>query len=219
MKIVCLSDTHGKHHEMAVPTGDLLLHAGDISSQGEPWEIVSFLNWFASLPHPHKVFIAGNHDFLAERNPSFFRELIPAGIHYLNDNGVTIEGIHIWGSPVTPWFYDWAFNRHRGEDIRRHWVPIPLETDILLTHGPVYGIRDLTFDGRLVGCEELNAKVWEVRPRLHVFGHIHEGYGITRVEEISFVNAANLNTSYELVNPPIVLDWEALAKISPMPET
>lgn len=203
-----MSDTHGLHGQIAVPEGDLLLHAGDVSAMGELRQVEEFLSWFALQPHPHKVFIAGNHDFLAERNPALFEELVPAGIHYLNDSGATVAGLRIWGSPVTPWFYDWAFNRRRGEEIRRHWSMIPPGIDILLTHGPVYGIRDLTFDGRLVGCEELNARVWHVKPKLHVFGHIHEGHGITEVNGTTFVNAAALDVHYKPVNAPIVVEWE-----------
>ncbi|MDP5168789.1 MAG: metallophosphatase domain-containing protein [Bacteroidia bacterium] len=214
MRIVCISDTHGQHAQIELPEGDLLLHAGDISSSGEPWQVESFLSWFSAQPHPHKVFIAGNHDFLAERNVDLFQEMIPPNVHYLKNEGIEIAGIKIWGSPITPWFFDWAFNRHRGEDIRRYWQQIPTDTDILLTHGPVYGIRDLTFDGKIVGCEELNAKIWEVKPLLHVFGHIHEGYGISEVNGITFVNASILDLQYRVANLPVVMDWELLLKAS-----
>lgn len=209
MKIVCISDTHGKHKQIELPDGDILIHAGDISGRGEIWQVESFLQWFSAQPHPYKVFIAGNHDFLAEQNATLFKELIPDNIIYLNDEGVEIAGIKIWGSPVSPWFYDWAFNRQRGEDIKRHWDLIPEDTDILITHGPVHGIRDLTFDRQQVGCEELRKLIWEIHPRLHICGHIHEAYGTSKVDGITFINASILDLKYQVAHSPVVIDWES----------
>lgn len=209
MKIVCISDTHGKHEQVDLPEGDILIHAGDISDRGETWQVESFLHWFSAQPHTYKVFIAGNHDFLAERNSILFRELIPDNVIYLNDEGTEIEGIKIWGSPVSPWFYDWAFNRQRGEEIKRHWDLIPKETDILITHGPVYGIRDLTFDRQKVGCEELCKRIWEIHPSLHICGHIHEAYGVSEANGITFVNASILDLEYQVAHSPVVIDWES----------
>lgn len=206
MKIVCISDTHDQHDRISLPDGDMLLHAGDFSSMGTFQQVTQFLDWFGQQPHRHKVFIAGNHDFLAEREPGLFRSLIPAHCHYLENQGVNIEGLHLWGSPMTPWFFDWAFNRQRGEDIRRYWEAIPLETDLLITHGPPYGIRDLNLHGVLTGCEDLNQRIWEVAPRAHVFGHIHEGHGITEANDIRFVNSSCLDVSYQAVHQPIVIE-------------
>lgn len=208
MRIVCLSDTHGLHDQVKVPDGDLLLHAGDFSSRGEVHQVRAFLEWFADQPHRHKVFIAGNHDFLAERDPALFRSLVPSNCVYLEDEGVMIERKLIWGSPYTPWFYDWAFNCQRGLEIDQHWQQIWPGTDILLTHGPPYGIRDLTFHGELVGCADLNRHVWVQRPRLHVFGHIHEAYGLTEVNGIQFANASSVNLAYEMAHAPLVFDWK-----------
>ncbi|GAB4417307.1 MAG: hypothetical protein OHK0039_27490 [Bacteroidia bacterium] len=164
------------------------------------------MTWFGEQPYRYKVCIAGNHDFLAERNPDLLRSLIPSSVHYLENTGVELEGHYIWGSPVTPWFYDWAFNRHRGEAIRPYWEQIPPQTDILITHGPPYGIRDLTLHGDLAGCEELNHRVWQLALRLHVFGHIHEGYGITEVGNVCFVNASVLDVAYQPVHAPILVE-------------
>jgi Icc-related predicted phosphoesterase len=207
MKIVCISDTHTLHKNMKIPDGDLLIHAGDVSSRGKLEEIIQFNDWLGTLPHRHKVMIAGNHDFYFESNPPHAKSLITNAV-YLNDSGIEIEGIKIWGSPVQPWFYDWAFNRQRGEDIRKHWDLIPTETDILITHGPPYGILDETARGELVGCEDLLKVIQQrVKPRLHVFGHIHEGYGKTEIGETIFVNAAMVNLQYRPVNQAIVVDF------------
>jgi Icc-related predicted phosphoesterase len=206
MKIVCISDTHGQHERFELPPGDMLLHAGDFTAMGTLRQVRQFTTWLAKQPYRHKVFIAGNHDFLAERNPALFRSLIPLPCHYLENEGIEIEGIQIWGSPITPWFFDWAFNRQRGKEIRSYWEAIPPETDLLVTHGPPYGIRDLNLHGTLTGCEDLNQRIWEVAPRAHVFGHIHEAYGISEVNQIRFINAACLDVSYQPVHQPIVIE-------------
>lgn len=208
MKIVLLSDTHCTHQYLEVPAGDLLIHAGDFSLRGREAETQDFLDWFSSQPHPHKVFISGNHDFMAEKVPALFRSMLPTNVHYLEDSGVEIEGIRIWGSPITPWFYNWAFNRLRGDEINQYWQKIPENTDILITHGPPFGILDLTDGGDAVGCEDLMARIEEIKPKLHVFGHIHEAYGQLQKGETLFVNASCVNLRYNPVNDPIVLDWD-----------
>src|SRR5947209_6179907 len=104
----------------------MLLHAGDITYRGDKEETDDFLKWFSRQNYRYKIFIAGNHDFFFEKaKPEVLKKLIPENVIYLKDSGVSVEGIKIWGSPVTPWFFNWAFNEHRGEEIRRHWDLIP----------------------------------------------------------------------------------------------
>jgi Icc-related predicted phosphoesterase len=190
-----------------LPKGDVLLHAGDISYKGNKEEIKDFLHWFSNQNFRYKIFIAGNHDFYMEHiRVSELSALISDNIIYLNDSGVTVEGINIWGSPVTPWFFNWAFNRHRGEEIQKHWNLIPADTNVLMTHGPVLGIHDVVINGTHVGCRDLLAKVKNIKPRVHVCGHIHEGYGTTQKFGLQFINASALNETYELVNKPVVFD-------------
>ena len=208
MRIVCISDTHGKHNKLVLPEGDMILHAGDFSSKGRPKEVRAFFRWFSDLPYRHKIVIAGNHDFLAENEPEYFRSLIPDNCHYLEDSGVTVEGIRIWGSPITPWFFDWAFNRKRGAEIRPYWEKIPEQTDILLTHGPPMGILDRTARGMQVGCEDLKAILPHINPAVHLFGHIHEAYGTQSVGGTLFVNASVLNLLYQLMHFPVLLEWK-----------
>lgn len=207
MKVVAISDTHCRHKSVKLPQGDLLIHAGDVSYKGELSEIKDFLTWFADQPFPHKVFIAGNHDFYFERTkPAVIQSLVPAGVTYLNDSSVTIEGIPIWGSPVTPWFHDWAFNRHRGAEISKHWNLIPSDTKLLITHGPAFGIVDMVINGNHVGDKDLLKKIEVLKPAVHVCGHVHESYGQKKVGSTRFINASVLNEKYELVNPPVVFD-------------
>jgi len=207
MKITFISDTHGFHEQLSLADSDLIVHAGDISKMGEAAEIQKFIDWFSDLPHPYKVFIGGNHDFLLEKEASLFRSMLNDKIIYLEDNEVIIEGIKIWGSPITPYFFNWAFNRQRGENIRKYWDAIPSDTDIIVTHGPPKGIGDKTSQGIDAGCADLLTAIERVKPRYHVFGHIHEAYGVTKKEATTFVNASCVNLKYQVVNAPITIDW------------
>lgn len=207
MTFLTLSDTHGKHHQLKLPNADVLIHAGDVSSRGQEFEIQNFLHWMAELDYEHKIFIAGNHDFYFERtSEAEILRQIPKGITYLCDSGITINGVNIWGSPITPFFFNWAFNRKRGSEIRQHWNLIPPDTDVLITHGPPVGILDFTQNGQHAGCEDLLVKIEEVKPKVHIFGHIHEGYGDININDTRFINASVLNEQYALVNQPIVFE-------------
>lgn len=205
MRIVCISDTHNKHNYIDVPDGDILIHAGDFSSYGKLNEITSFNEWLGGLNHKHKVIIAGNHDLLFEDDPNLASSLITNAI-YLQDSGIKIEGLNFWGSPVSPRFYDWAFNKNRGEEIKAYWNLIPKNTDILITHCPPYDILDKTFLEENVGCVDLAKKILEIKPKLSVFGHIHQSYGKIEKNGITYVNASMLNEAYKPVNKAIVID-------------
>lgn len=204
MRIVCISDTHGLHAQLRLPDGDLLVCTGDFSRRGRRAEVVEFNRWLGTLPHRHKVIIAGNHDFLLEEDSSA-RSLFDHSI-YLQDSECQIEGIRIYGSPWQPRFFDWAFNLDRGEPLRRVWAQIPSGIDLLLTHGPPHGVLDVTSRGLRVGCEELSRALLRIRPRAHIFGHIHESYGQLQRDGIHYVNASSCNLQYQPVHPPIVID-------------
>jgi Icc-related predicted phosphoesterase len=215
LKIVVISDTHGKHRLVKLPKGDVLIHAGDVSYRGERYEVEDFLKWFSNQPHPHKIFIAGNHDFFFERTkPKAIESIMPVNVTYLNDSGIDINGCKIWGSPITPQFFQWAFNRKRGEAVRRHWELIPMDTNILITHGPPYRILDQTIYDQYVGCKDLLLRVQEVAPQYHLFGHIHEAYGNVIQNGTRFINASIVNESYDMVHRPVVFDWKQLAQPS-----
>jgi len=208
MKILFLSDTHGLHQKLGdLPQADILIHSGDISNRGRDAEVKDFINWFSSLDYHHKIFIAGNHDFYFEgKTVNDIQKMLPQNIHYLCDSGVMIEGLNIWGSPVTPWFLDWAFNRDRGEEINKHWKLIPKNTDILITHGPPYGILDMNVNKKYTGCKDLLTTVNLIKPKYHLFGHIHESYGIFETEYTSYINACILDENYKMKNRPIIFD-------------
>lgn len=205
MRIVCISDTHNKHNEMNIPDGDILIHSGDLSIDGTIKEIKNFNEWLGTLNHKYKIFIAGNHDFLFEGNPITAKNLITNAI-YLENSGINIEGLNIWGSPDNLRFYDGAFNKEAGEDIKKVWDLIPNNTDILITHNPPYMILDKINSGKNIGCNELAKKILEIKPKLCIFGHVHDGYGIVKKDDITYINAASLNRNSEPTNEPIIFD-------------
>ena len=205
MKLTLISDTHGQHRDLNLPSGDVLIHAGDVSKRGTESEVADFLDWFSDQDFKYKIFIAGNHNFYFEDiSEDIIGMIVPDDIIYLNDSGVEIDGVHFWGSPVQPRFYDWAFNRDRGEDIQKHWDKIPISTDVLITHGPPYEILDMTNDGLRAGCEDLKDTLQKLRVRCHVFGHIHESYGSVQKDNCFYANASVLDQHYNLINEPIV---------------
>jgi Icc-related predicted phosphoesterase len=210
-RITFISDTHEKHKQLELPGGDILIHAGDLSNRGYKPAVQQFLDWFNVQDYRHKIFIAGNHDFLFENQRSKAVELMAEypDVTYLEQSGIEIDGIKIWGSPWQPWFHDWAFNLSRGEELRELWLQIPLDTDILVTHTPPKGYGDFTIrDHQEVGCWDLfDVITSQVNPKYHVFGHIHEGYGVFETERTTFINASVVDFMYNVCNPPITIDY------------
>jgi Icc-related predicted phosphoesterase len=203
-RVVLVSDTHG-FHDFDVPAGDVLVHAGDLTGRGRLRELEEANRWLASLPHPVKIAIAGNHDFCFQDEPAAARRALTAAI-YLQDEGVEAAGLRFWGSPWQPWFYDWAFNLERGPALAEKWAQIPEDVDVLVTHGPPAGILDQTSDARAVGCADLLRRVAIVKPALHVFGHIHEARGALWKGPTLFVNASVdeglASSAFSLAWPP-----------------
>jgi Icc-related predicted phosphoesterase len=204
MRIVCIADTHELHRELAVPPGDLLIHAGDITTLSErPWMYRHFDNWLGELPHRHKIVIPGNNDYLLEDPRE--RKVI-TNTTLLVDSGVEIEGLRVWGSPVTP-LHGSAFGMSNPADRKRHWAQVPEDLDILVTHGPPFGIRDHGRGSeRREGCPELLVAVFRTLPPVHVFGHVHAGYGIYRTSDTLFVNASLLGEDGSLGRKSIVIE-------------
>ena len=212
-RIICLSDTHNLHEQLTIPDGDILIHAGDATTAGTVEEIILFNEWFAALPHKYKIFVAGNHDWLFETNNSRARKLLDDSIIYLQDSFAEVENLKIYGAPWQPRFFNWAFNLQRGAEIAEKWKLIPDDIDILITHGPPHKILDEVPRKYFVentGCEELGKKVEEVsksnKLKLHVFGHIHCGYGRAEKFGVKFVNAANCDEAYAPTGAPVVID-------------
>ncbi|MBM74659.1 MAG: metallophosphoesterase [Proteobacteria bacterium] len=226
MRIVCISDTHKQHERLdPLPNGDLLIHCGDFSSTGQAQSIFDFAHWFSKQPHKHKILIAGNHDLTlhkdyyaqnwrrfhrispepSEKIISFLRD--HTGFKYLEDESIVIEGFKCYGSPWQPAFFNWAFNQKRGTESQKRWNQIPTDTDILITHGPPYGLGDLCRSGIRAGCEALLDEVQNrVRPLVHCFGHIHEGYGQYTDGTTHYINASSCSVRYIPNQEPICFD-------------
>ena len=207
MRLVAISDTHGRVADLELPAGDVLVHAGDATMGGTLDEVESFSRWFSARPHRHKVFVAGNHDRLFQLHRDLAQRILGPAITYLRDSPAIIEGIMFYGSPWTPWFNDWAFNLERGVQIRERWDRIPYSTEVLVTHGPPAGVLDRTGPGKpSKGCEDLGRRLNVVKPRLHLFGHIHGGHGVEVRAHTTFGNASVCDEEYRPVNQPLCFD-------------
>ena len=205
MKIICIADTHNTHHQIVIPSGDVIIHAGDFTEAGTQRETQDFLDWFVDLPHKYKILVPGNHDFFFEKHLEELDNIIPPGIECLIDKGIKINGIKFWGSPYIPGESNWAFTRSRGGRMRSHWDLIPEDIDFLITHTPPYGILDQLDNKRHVGCEQLTARLKVLKVSYHIFGHIHHEYGIVKISDTVHINAALLDNRYRLINSPLVV--------------
>jgi len=203
VRLVLLSDTHGNHRNVQVPDGELLIHAGDFTWLSRSMKEVSDFNWWlGELPHRHKILVPGNHEFFLETDRSKRSMLSKALV--LIDEAIEIDGLRIWGSPVTP-LYGGAFRMSSAADRRRLYAHIPDDIDVLITHGPPFGILDMMPNSSLhTGCRELFDAVIRVKPKVHVFGHIHSG-GILHTVSTTFVNAALFGQHGGIDKAPIVL--------------
>jgi Icc-related predicted phosphoesterase len=186
MKIWHISDTHTYHNLLDVPEDiDMVIHSGDATNPKNPYlsedEMQNFIYWYSLLPIKHKVFVAGNHDVCIEKNFIKKDDFERAGIIYLENDYIEIEGIKIWGSPITPTFGEWAFMRARHKT-HELWQQIPDDTDIVVVHGPPATILDLSYNRKneLESCGDsaLMKRLLDINPKLCLFGHIHNCKGI-----------------------------------------
>lgn len=208
--IVAISDTHGYHERLHLPPGDILVHAGDATMQGTRSQMFEFLNWFGKQPYPYKIYVPGNHDFYAQddqRTVELF--CVERGIKFLVDRSAEIMGIKFHGSPWVPNLQGWAFY---GDSIILigKFMKIPGDTRVLITHGPPAGIQDDC--GIHVGSVELRHRLEEVRPEVHIFGHIHEGYGRAVSDygdyQTDHYNVAICTREYRPTNAPTIIEIE-----------
>jgi predicted phosphohydrolase len=199
MRVLHLSDTHSLHRRLSdLPSADIIIHSGDISYAGTEKEVADFVEWFGALDYECKIFIAGNHDFCLERKSAeSIRQFLPDNCFYLCNSGVTVGNMRFWGIPF-------FFSDDASGEYRNMIEQIPGDTDVLITHRPPLGILDnannITF-----GCPDLLQRVLDIRPRYHLFGHIHDAYGTVGSKHITFVNASMVNEDYTLQNAPFLL--------------
>jgi Icc-related predicted phosphoesterase len=223
MKITMVGDTHNNHKLITddLPGGDLLIHAGDISSMGYEHEITEFCKWFDKIDnYDTKVFIAGNHDWGFQNNAEKVNGILTGykTINYIQDELITIQDgdkpeVKIWGSPWQPEFYDWAFNLPKnGPGLMSKWEMIPEDVDILITHGPAWGLLD-DVEGRRgdhLGCELLAERIKSIKPKIHVCGHIHTGHGHYFDGHTHYFNASLLNERYLYSQTPWKVEWNPI---------
>lgn len=220
MKICVISDTHNLHRMVDVPECDLLIHCGDACGSGSMRELGAFANWFSDLSQAkHKIYVPGNHDIFVQQDTmmavSFFQE----GVRVLIDEAVEIDGVKIYGFPWTPAFCGWAFQANDGVrddsprylDMAYYLSNVPEDTDILVTHGPPRGIMDKNEYGEACGSKETRRQYesGKLKPKIHCFGHIHEGYGVMSQWGTAFVNAA-MSIDYSTIRrDPITINLRA----------
>ena len=214
MKILCISDSHNQHANMHLShvdlsTIDTIVHAGDATYVGEYHVYEKLSEWLLSLKVPNIVFVPGNHDISFEKVLDEATKCFDPSIHILIDKAVTIDNINFYGSPNTPAFGEgWAFNIPRDSyELKACWDKIPVNTDVLITHGPPLGVLDDNSRKHPCGCKLLGYRIKEL-PQLkaHIFGHIHEGAGKLVKDNVQYVNASICTAGYKPKNPPIVIE-------------
>jgi Icc-related predicted phosphoesterase len=205
MQIVAISDTHSHHNEFEPIPGDVVVFCGDATGRDSIRELPGFLQWFEDYPAEHKIMIPGNHDWDFDKvQPEILAE---HGITMLFDTSIVIDGIKFYGTAWQPYFCDWAYNLRASWQLTKAYELIPDDTDVLITHCPPFGIQDKAADGDYCGSKELLKRVRVVKPKLHLFGHIHEGYGIdNRDPNTIFANASILDDTYRVTNAPIPIE-------------
>ena len=212
MRVAAVADLHG--YLPAVPDCDVLVIAGDIAPATDHrpafqarWLEQRFAPWLEAVPAARVVGIAGNHDFVFETAP----ESVPAGLRwtYLQDGGTTIDGVRFWGSPWTPWFYDWAFNAPRDDAdesfLEGVYATAPGDADVLVVHGPPAGFGDLTARGARVGSRAFLRLIDRTEPALALFGHIHEDRGQWTRGASTLANVAAVDLDYRPRRDPVAV--------------
>ena len=204
MRILHLSDTHNKHlllHDL--PAADVIVHSGDAAATGQSKEVMDFFAWFCALDYKYKIFVKGNHDTRLHV-AKFIQSSLPTNFFFLCNSGVTIKGVKFWGLPFRGLPNSFFTKNDVNGCFPQMLSKIPSDTDILITHSPPYGILDKTYKSQ--GCIYLLQAVLKLSPRYHLFGHIHEAYGIDKLNETTFVNASIVNENNELTNKPFVFE-------------
>ncbi|MGB5684682.1 MAG: metallophosphatase domain-containing protein [Candidatus Electrothrix sp.] len=209
MKVAIFSDTHTSHWKIKIPAADILIFAGDMTHCRTDREVVDFNDFLRSLPHKHKVVVAGNHDHRLTDDPEKAQALLSEA-RYLQDEAVVIEGITLYGAPWNPLFNDHAcdaFSLPRGKVLKKKWDMIPQDIDILVTHTPPSGILDRS--GPVShGCTDLAAAVATLKPKYHIFGHIHNRHGAVKHGETWYING-NVQGKNGALRSPLLLDYDS----------
>ncbi len=208
MRIVVISDVHEQWKDLVIPECDLLISAGDYSYRGEKHIVESFHKWLSVQPAIQIISLQGNHEIWVSKNFKAAKEIvhhISPKIKFVEDDSFFIDGLKFYCSSITPKFGPWAYGYDKNQ-LKEHWSFIPEDTQVLVTHGPSYGVLDCVA-GRILGDPYLRLAIAELRSiKLHVFGHIHDSSGIVEIDGVTYINAAICNEEYKPVNPIRVFD-------------
>jgi len=204
MRIVTCSDTHGKHRLLPIPSGDIFIFAGDFEIQNT-FDLIEMSEWLGDLPHKNVVAIFGNHDFTEHYGNDKIKGMM-GRVHFLFNEFVEIDGLKIWGSPYSPYFNDWAWMQPDNM-LKEVWATIPQGTDIVVTHCPPYGILDQVLPRmESVGSRTLKDRIKEIRPKIHISGHLHESYGQYTDGKTDYYNVSVLDEQYQMANPITIIE-------------
>jgi Icc-related predicted phosphoesterase len=205
MNTLFISDTYGHHEALLLPRGDMIVHAGDLTKHGTEEEVKDFLQWFSHLNYKYRVFIAGRHDHFFEEHPGKVARILPANVIYLQETGVEVGGINLWGSPFSTNHDGSAFGITHEHEIRDHWNKIPDDSDMVICRTPAYGIHDEDENGEHTGCKELMRKLVRVEPGYFVCGNVNDTHRFEYRYNTNFINASLLNQEYKVTYKPVFL--------------
>jgi Icc-related predicted phosphoesterase len=207
MRIVVISDTHGKHDELGLLYGDVLIHCGDMCNAfgQNVQDIANLDNWFGKQKFQRIFCVGGNHDFVLQQGSKVGKVEFQNAI-YLQDQSYQYQGVNFFGSPWVPEISEWAFYLD-DKALEEKWSQIPDRTNVLITHTPPHGILDRNSSGKCCGCPELFKRVQKLCPRLHCFGHIHASFGVTEFNGTTFLNASIVNRRYQIIQKPHVYNF------------
>ena len=234
MKLAIISDIHCKWNKVQIPECDVLISCGDYSFQGEKHVVEDFHKWLNKQEAGYIISVQGNHETWVEKNFAQAKEIAEKacpGVHFIDEGAVEIEGVKFYGSAITPFFCNWAWNRARSEAeqvqyqprtgrmsiiplIKPHWDKIPDDTQILITHGPPHGILDKVYeyDGvtvrEQVGCKLLMDRIHALKQiKMHCFGHIHGSSGEQSFMGVKYINASICDEQYQPTNPVRIFEF------------
>lgn len=214
-RIIAISDLHNLYRTFDTSTNtwkaDIIICAGDMTS-GRVSQVIDFLEWYSSLDIPHKILIAGNHDWSFQEwgYEDSYRLCKEYGIEYLENTSCEILGLKFFGSPFSNQFYNWAFMTNEKE-LSKIYSKIPEDTDIIISHGPPYKILDFTYDQCNAGSKSLKERIPKLNVKACIFGHIHESFGYKKVNEIHYYNVSSYNY-YEymiekVLKDPVIIEF------------
>lgn len=228
MKILCISDTHNQHKGvdlLGVEDIDIVCYAGDFTNFGKKHEITRFVHWFTQIPVKYRILVAGNHELSLDdkyvstesckKTLNIIKKEVQSIVKnndkliYLENSSVVIDGIHIYGSPHTlgKQATKWAFQLETDKEVHEAWAKIPSTTDVLITHTPPYKIMDKNHNEEHKGCPVLaNVVKNRIKPRIHLFGHIHCNNGIKERGGTTYINASVVGTNHDIMYEPIKIE-------------